>query len=264
MRDASAMLVLVPGRLPGLSRRDGFAIRDGVEKLRAVYGGSPEAVQGWLAFESYGATRARVDPTWPNRLAAGDVGAPSLVGEAFAPRQVDAMLSPEARDAADAALAAVPTEWSLIAPLPDDAWRRMERLLRVLAVPALDLRRTTRLACLKRPRLLPLVPSDGRVPRSSSVAETALEATRQIREVILRNQTALTEMAAGLNAWLESRTPHYARIRLGPTRVLSELIAFELGGFRRFAGWEVRGGEVRPRGEGPAGRGRRHPRPGAL
>ncbi|HSN91753.1 MAG TPA: DUF6308 family protein [Anaeromyxobacteraceae bacterium] len=257
MRDAGSMLVLVPGRLPGLPRRDDLVIRDGVDKLRAVYGGSPEAVQGWIAFESYGATRARVDPTWPNRLAAGDVGAPSLVGEAFAPRQVDAMLAPDARDSADAALAAVPTDWSLTDPLPPEAWRRIERLLRVLAVPGLDLRRTTRLGCLKRPRLLPLVPSDGRAPRSGSVAEVALESTRRLAEVIVRNQTSLSEMAAGLNAWLEGRTPHYARIRVGPARVLSELIAFELGGYRRFAGWEARGGEVRRRGEGAAAGGRR-------
>jgi hypothetical protein len=260
MRDPGAMLVLVPGRLPGLPRREPFAIREGALKLRTVYGGSPEAAQGWLAFESYGATRARVDPTWPNRLAAGDVGAASLVGEAFAPEQVDAMLSPAARDAADGALTSVPTDWSLLEALPPEAWVRIERLLRALCVPGLDLRRATRLACLKRPRLLPLVPSDGGAPRTGSVAETALEATRQLREVILRNQTALAEMAAGLNAWLEGRTPHYARIRVGPPRVLSELLAFELGGFRRFAGWELRGGEVVRRGEGTpraGGRGRR-------
>jgi hypothetical protein len=245
--DRDPTLVLLPGRLPGIPRREPLAIRDGFEKLRTVYGGSPEAAQGWIALESYAATRARVDPTWSDRLGAGDVAAPSLVGEALLPEQVDALLAPAARDAADAALAAVPAGSTLMDPVTPEAWERIERLLRALCAPGLDLRRATRLASLKRPRLLPFVPAGGRAPRPGSVAEMALEATRHLREAALQNRTALSELAARLNGWLEGRTPRYARVRLGPVRVLSELLAFELGGFRRFAGWELRDGAVRPR-----------------
>jgi hypothetical protein len=264
MAGSSPIDVLVPGKLEGLARDEPFVVRDGIAKLHALYGDSPEGVQGWLSFDAYGASRARMDPTWPHRLAGADLAVAALVGDAPTDAQVDAVLAAEIRDRIEPALAAVPTDWALQDALPPESWDRLAALYAATEVPALDLRRLTRLLCVKRPRLVPYVPAHGRGGnRGRSLAEVALDATRQLREVILRNRLALSEITASMNAWLDSQTPPHRRVRITPARTLSELLAFEIGGWRRFAGWEEKGGEVRrkkaPAAPRAARRGRRRP-----
>ena len=252
--ESSPVDVLVPERLPGFSRPEPFVVRDGVAKLRDVYGGSPQAVQGWLSFDAYGASRARMDPTWPRRIAGADIAVGALVGDAPTDEQVDALLAPETRDRVDGALAAIPTDWALQDPLPPEAWDRLGALYAALEVPGVDLRRMTRVLCVKRPRLVPCLSGPFRAPKGRTLAEAALDATRQVREVMARNRLALAEITAATNAWLERVTPLSRRARLTPARTLSELLAFELGGYGRFSGWEERGGEVRRKREGAATR----------
>jgi hypothetical protein len=245
MAEPSPIDVLFPERLEGVPRPGPFVVRDGIEKLRCVYGESPERVQGHLAFDAYGASRSRMDPTWPNHLAGADLAVSSLVGDAPSDAQVDALLAPDVREHIDVALAAVPTDWALQDALPPEAWERLETLLGACEVPGVDLRRMTRVLCVKRPRLVPALPGGGRAGKRASLAAVALDALRQAREVVLRNRLALSEMTAASNAWLERSTPQYRRVRLTPLRVLSELLWFELGGWRRFAGWEEKAGGVR-------------------
>jgi hypothetical protein len=247
MAEPSPIDILVPEQVGGIPRKEAFTIRDGVHKLQAVYGGSEERVQGHLAFDAYGASRARMDPTWPNHLAGADLAVSALVGDAPSDVQVDALLAPEVRDRADAALAAVPTDWALQDALPQEAWDRLEALYAVLEVPPVDLRRLTRVLCVKRPRLVPALPGGGRARKGVTLARAALDATRQAREILLRNRLAVSEISATMNAWLEKQTPAARRVRVTPARVLSELLWFELGGWRRFAGFEEKAGEVRRR-----------------
>jgi hypothetical protein len=247
MPESNPTDVLVPEKLEGLPRREAFVVRDAGAKLRAVYGEPPESLQGWLSFDAYGLARARMDPTWPNRIAGADLVVGSLVGDPPSEAQVNAVLQPEVRDRVDAALVAVPTDWALADALPPEAWDRLRALYAAVEVPGMDLRCMTRLLCVKRPRLVPAIPGQQHARANRPLADTALEATRAWREAILRNRLALAELTAATNAWLEKATPVSRRARLTPARVLSELLRFELGGWRRFAGWEEKDGAVRRR-----------------
>jgi hypothetical protein len=247
MPDPITFDVLVPEKLEGLPRREAFVVRDGVAKLRAVYGEPPESLQGWLSFDAYGLARARMDPTWPNRLAGADLVVGALVGDPPGEAQVNAVLQPEVRDAVDAALAAVPTDWALADALAPEAWERLRALYAALDVPSMDLRCLTRVLSVKRPRLVPAIPGHARARARRPLADIAMEATLAWREVMVRNRLALAEITAAMNAWLEKVTPASRRARLTPARTMAELLRFELGGFRRFAGWEERDGTVRRR-----------------
>ncbi len=260
MADRIPFDVAIPERFDWAGGHPPWRIRDALRKLQDLYGGTAEGTLGWRAYDAYGFARARHDPTWPNRLVGGDVGIAFLVGVTLSPAEVDGLLAERVRAQAAEALAGIPTDWALSDAIGADQWERLERLYLAMDVPGLDVRKLTRVACVKRPRLCPAIDTPGaerRARKPGALARAAMSATREVRDVLLHNRLAVHEIAARMNAWLPEVIAPDQRLRLTPARVLSELLWFDLGGFRRFEGWRERGGEVVLEGAGERRRGRR-------
>ncbi len=245
--DPGVIDLSVPERLEWTGGRAPWHIRNGLAKLQDLYRAAGEGARGWSAYDAYAAARARHDPTWPYRLTSGDVGVLSLVGCAPGPALLDALLDPARRARAASALSAVQTDWAIQDDLSPERWDRLDELYSSMEAAGLDLRTLTRLLCVKRPRLVPAfdTPAAAKRPaRSGSLARTASKVTRSFRDLLLYNRRAVSEIAAHMNAWLPDHAPQDQRFRLTPARVLSELVWFDLGGFRRFADWGEKKGEV--------------------
>lgn len=253
MADRIPFDIAIPERFEWTGGHPPWRIRDALRKLQDLYGAKAAGALGWRAYDAYGAARARHDPTWPNRLVGGDVAIAFLVGVTLGPSDVDALLAEEVRARSAEVLTGIQTDWALDDALASDAWERVERLYVAMDVPGIDLRTMTRIAAVKRPRLLPAIDTpaaERRARKAGAVARAALAATRDVREILLHNRLAVHEISARMNAWLPEVIAPDQRLRLSPTRVISELLWFDLGGFRRFEGWRERGGEVVLEGEG--------------
>ncbi|HUL60620.1 MAG TPA: DUF6308 family protein [Anaeromyxobacteraceae bacterium] len=251
--DPIALDVSIPERLDWTAGRPPWRIREGLAKLQDLYGAAGEGARGWAAYDAYAAARARHDPTWPYRLTGGDVGILSLVECTPTPAVLDVLLAPLERSHAGAGLSAIPTDWQLHDPVSDEQWARLDELYAIVEAPGLDVRTLTRLLCVKRPRLVPALAAPARPPRAAkkgALARAASASTRSFRDMLLHNRLAIAEIAARMNAWLPDHTPPDQRFRLTPARVLSELVWFDLGGWRRFHAWREKGGEVLRAGAG--------------
>lgn len=223
----------------------GYVVHDPLTKLldKYLHGGSRLS----LEFDLYAARRS-TELGWCDRIEGADLTATLLMNSKIESRHVDAVLAN--RIEIENALAEVPNVDLAIVDLDRSPLRaKLLRLFAAFRVPGVSIAKVTKLLCLKRPKLIPMIdsyvlaglyddpPSFDSDP--TAFAEETLRAVGLFRRLLLwptgqgsSNHEAIATVAAELTSAV--RRESNVAIELSPIRVLDNLLWFEHEGFKAF------------------------------
>jgi hypothetical protein len=225
-----------------------WASRYGVAKLQRKYGEFPHSRE----FDGYAAARRAQDPAWRNRIEMADLLVTWLMQSQIErrPGAIEAVM--EHRTRIEAALAGVPDNLALEAEeIPDQTWPQLESLFRAFRVRGVGLATMTKVLCMKRPALIPMMDShvmgflfekewplqDGHLLQDDAAA--GVVGMKRFRELMQHgdNLRALVAIRHELSPCL-ARLEVSSRVPPGPSlvRVLDSLLWYDWGGCAYFGG----------------------------
>jgi hypothetical protein len=251
-QNISHPLVVIPWTWDGPSPQD-QALNDPFGQLRDKYFDGETVLS--LEFDLYPARRM-IDPGWSNRLEASDIAITMAMNSRFTYREIDLLLAN--RVEIEAALRSVPTDLDLArADLSDTALRgSLISLFKPFRVPGVGIAKATKVLCLKRPRLIPMLDYwvrqmlydevMGRVSDDpAAFAELVVEEIELFQRILrwptpngkinLDGLSAISGQIAqeSIRRAAASTDP---KLALTPVRVLDNLLWFHNGGYEMF-GW---------------------------
>jgi hypothetical protein len=202
---------MIPPFLPHGDTNGPWMIRDCVAKLHRKYEEFPHSRE----FDGYAAARW-MDMPWRNRIEMVDLLATWLMQSQIErrPGAIEGVM--ECRAGIEAALAGVPDDLALEQDIPERTWWCLEALFRAFWVKGVALATMTKVLCMKRPALIPMLDShvmgflfrcewplrDG--SRISDLAAAGVVAMGQFRQLMLHgeNLKALAAIRDELAPWL--------------------------------------------------------------
>ena len=235
----STTTLIVPQDLNGVrtGARKRKLIEDGLENLVEKYGGKGREASASLEFDRYGVRMPGLFPDWHNRLTAQDLAITMLMNSGMTPADVEMLL--EQRGEIEVALRAVPVSVDLFSDWNDPLPKAVKDLFSSMEVHGVGLAKMTKVLCLKRPRLIPMLDSyvmkalyEGEWPQveEDTYAEAGILAIQRFRELYRQNAAAVEALTEQINAWL-SRYRHEPPVALTNVRVLETLLWGEWGGW---------------------------------
>lgn len=243
--------IVVPATLAGTRSGGPWTIRTPLEKLRAKFLGFGRARYHSLDFELYSAQRA-ASCNWTHRIEGADLHATLLMNSGVRGAEIDRLMA-KSRDI-ESALVEVPNV-GLGDTDPKEWQEPLKRLFASIRAPRFSLARATKLLCMKRPGLIPMLDREvlvalcGRAPTSSAepgvFASQAVELVLRFRSLMLSpagggtlNYAVLQSVASSLTeavaAHLETMGIEPPHPQLSPVRVLDNLLWFDWYGHGYF------------------------------
>jgi Family of unknown function (DUF6308)/HEAT repeats len=226
-----------------------WTIRHGSAKLRLKYGDTFHSRE----FDGYAAARAAGDPSWQNRIEMADLLATWLMQSQVErrPGAIEGVL--EQRCQIEQELAKVPENLALEQEIPDQTWQQLEALFEAFRVPGVALATMTKILCMKRPALIPMMDShvmsflfQSEWPQSggrnvNGYAAAGIAGMKQFRDLMLhgKNRSALATIRDELTPWLAGLDVS-SRAAPAPSqvRVLDSLLWFDGIGHAYFGSLE--------------------------
>ena len=232
--------VTIPACLPHGKANGPWMIRDSVAKLRRKY----EEVLHSREFDGYAAAR-RADAQWRNRIEMADLLTTWLMQSQIErrPGAIEAVM--ECHATIEAALAMVPDDVALEQDIPERTWKHLEALFQAFWVKGVALATMTKVLCMKRPDLIPMLDSHvmGFVfhrnwpyhegSRISDLPAAGVMAMRQFRDLMLHgeNLEALVAIRDELAPWLSGLDVSSRTVpALSLVRVLDNLLWYDSKG----------------------------------
>jgi len=253
----------VPATLPGESgdtpTGGAWIVAQCREKLEEKYGLlDPSGTRLSYEFDSYVAERSR-DGAWSNRMEGADLAATRLMHSNVSDDEIDAFLrAAEGPAGINAALADIEDRPLANVGPTDPVWTRVEELLSRMTVGGVGLAKMTKLLCMKRPRLVPMLDSlvlsslyftPSKWPRelaSDPYCTAGVKAMKRFRELLLygNNRDVLAVLSITINEELSGRGGNRVPVHLDEVRLLESLLWFDRGGYLNFRGRWVKRGET--------------------
>jgi len=242
------MPIIIPAHLNEDTLAGGWEISDPLEKLKDKYGRGQDGTYLSLAFDSYiagGLARAG----WSTQIDAADLCATHLMHSNINGADIDSLLA--RRDSIHAALAEIPLNANLEVELDEGAWAAITRQLAAMECPGIGLAKMTKVLCLKRPALFPMLDSYVMAMlfrdawpagmEHDTYADSGVVALKQFQQLLIHdgNLEVLQSVRDEFNAWLSG---HAEDRQITPTpvlttvRVLDNLLWFDSAGYKSF-GW---------------------------
>lgn len=206
------------------------------------YGGEQRKLSCSVEFDRYGALGAARNKGWSDRLLPPDLAITVLMNSRISTDDVEALLAK--KDTIEEALGKVPNDVDLFGPISDGDWRKVKELFWTMEVPNVGLAKMTKVLCLKRPRLIPMLDSyvmevlyEKEWPDvdEDTYAEAGVAAMKRLSSLYRygANAAAVDAATAGINEWLRASGDPSA-VELTPVRVLESLLWYEVGGKSNF------------------------------
>jgi hypothetical protein len=245
------LVITIPPRLSFGETAGPWKIRHAVDKLKRKYGDFLESRE----FDGYSAERAIQDSSWRNRLEMADLLITCLMQSQIEkrPAVIDALM--ERRPGIEAAMLQVPDGLALELDIPELVWQKLETLFREFRVKGVSLATITKVLCLKRPALIPMLDNHvmrflfkgGRPCDNEDLiqpdAAVGVMGMKQFRQLMLHgeNLKALAWVRDALNPWLNSLKVS-SRVAPAPSlvRVLDSLLWYDWDGHSHFGKLESR------------------------
>jgi Family of unknown function (DUF6308) len=227
-------------------------------KLLDKYG-DPDSQSYSNRYDGYRAERVASDPSWQDRIDRDDLKATRLMSSRIGNKEIEAILA--RKDAIEEVLRRIPLDLSLDGEIANGEWQAIEELFRRIEMPRVGLARITKLLCLKRPTLIPMMDSyvrgflfEHEWPLEGGefiegYAAAGIVVMKQLRELLHyeRNLSTIRSLCDCFNARSREQSPDRAALEVSPVRVLETLLWFDWDAYRWF-GWGYDGTAVRKAG----------------
>lgn len=251
------MPIVIPEHLNEVTLAGGWVIHDPQAKLMDKYGRVRDDPDGperpipiclSLAFDSY-ITWGQAQAEWQDHIDATDLCMTHLMHSNINGADINWLIAH--RQSIRLALAAIPADANLEGPLEDDIWQAIGALFAAMEQDGIGLAKMTKVLCLKRPALFPMLDSYvmGMLFRddwpagmnNDSYADAGVVAMKQFHALLHHgnNLEELQEVRNQFNRWLRVQA---AELQIEPApvlttvRILDNLLWFDSGGYRSF-GW---------------------------
>ncbi len=246
----SDLVLELPVSLAQGDARGPWRIVEPLEKLKEKYG-EESGVFNSVEFDRYAAARAEEDPDWLDRLEGADIAVTRLMSSNVTSSDVKSLL--DHREAIEAALRQVTRDGRLDARDEPD-WSACRVVFSAMEMHNIGLAKMTKVLCMKRPRLIPMLDSyvmellfSKSWPSVSpdTYAEAGVAGMKQFRSLMrhAQNLGVLREITARINEWLRDQGRHPPV--LSEVRVLDNLLWFDRRGFESFSGWRNTATDIR-------------------
>jgi hypothetical protein len=229
------LVITIPETLGHGATSGCWASRHGVAKLQRKYG---DKFVHSREFDGYAAARASQDPSWCNRIEMADLLATWLMQSQIErrPGAIEAVM--ERRASIEDELAKVPEYLALEQEIPEQTWRQLGLLFKAFRVPGVALATMTKVLCMKRPALIPMM--DGHVMGflfQRKGPQSGVVGMKQFRALMLygENLKVLAAIRDELTPWL-ARLEVSSRAAPKPSlaRVLDSLLWYDWNGHTYF------------------------------
>jgi len=235
-------VIEIPAKLDGVRTGDVRHVGGLVNKLVTKYGGEQRKPSCSLEFDRYGALEEGRDLAWSDRLLPQDIAITVLMNSKVSTDDVEALLG--RKDAIERALKEVPRDVDLFGPVSDEAWGKVKGLFGAMEVHGIGLAKMTKVLCLKRPRLIPMLDSyvmealyakEWPDVDEDTYAEAGVAAMKTLAALYFHgeNAAAVDVATSSINEWLRT-SGEAVPVQITSVRVLESVLWYEIGGKSNF------------------------------
>jgi hypothetical protein len=241
------LILTIPSSLSFGKTWGEWSIRFCLEKLKTKYYTDGPSID----YDGYIAVRAAADPSWQNRIENEDVVKTHLMNSNYTDEEIAGVMLRS--NGIEEALKTLPVDLHLEDEVSQLHWHNLNSLFRSFMVPYVKLAKTTKVLCMKRPLLIPML--DSYVMKflfedeKGNDEAASILGMKQFRALMLHdgNLVSANLLTTEINRWLAERVNEGVPPVLSPIRVIENLLWFDWCGYKCFPEWECADNVVRLR-----------------